>query len=233
MDSRFKYLIFMFLVIAIFFISAVEAYNTGDFTTLYAIFIYSLFPIALGFAPVLFHMAATKYELIKTITVNEPRKLMGFKLGFKYQLIIAAILVGYVSFRVLTVGAFIDYPIGAFLKIFGKFGAAFGSALFGIGEDWIFWGFLSPTLIGYFANKLGKNTVLGLVPGMLITSIAFTGLHIFVYHALFSSISTIFVLSIILQLATYFTNSLIIANAIHGTNNFIASFISAHVALVI
>lgn len=236
MKPKIWYIIFMFAVLFAMGLAYLDAHNNGEYVTESALTFYLIFPAFLGMVPILFDTATTgkKYEEIKTTSVEEPRKFMGQELSIKTQLFLAVLVMGFVAFRIFTTrSAFIPYPTESFLRSMGKPGAALMSGLFGVMEDWMFFGFFFSSITYFFSKKLGGSGLLGVAPGILATCVFFMGYHFFVYHALMDAMVSVFIFAAISAISTKITNSLIISNVFHFTNNAVASLVNAKVALVI
>jgi len=224
------YIFFMFLIFLLVFWAFIDA-QINKLPITDAIIYYLSFGAVMGLIPILFvtlknMWAPKKLPELAVVTVEEPR----FKwLGVRSQVVFAIVVMVILGWRIMvTQTAFIPYPA---LQIFeGKFASSVMSGVFGIMEDWVFFGFLFVSILKLLEKYLGK--FVALVPALLIIGVLFMMYHIFVYGAQQQALIAVFTFAIISSVCVYFFNSLILSHALHFSNNFVASLINAKVALI-
>lgn len=218
------YLIFIFFVYVIVLWAMIDGLRnnlpiTGSITY------YIMLSTILGLAPIGIDIITPgKYFAeIATTTFEEPRHKL---LGGKMQIGIAIVLMFVLGWQILVTNtAFIPYP--SFQIFEGKIAGAVMSGLFGVMEDWVFFGFLFTTILGLLESKLGKG--IALVPAIIVIGVLFMGYHVFVYSASQHALIAVFMFAVLSSSMTYFFRSLIVSNALHGVNNFVAFLINAKV----
>lgn len=224
-SSRYKIYYFLFIIFVFLFCFWAWIGNEAARSSIQFYLMFGIF--ALFF--ILFDNATSKtFEFIDTVTIEEPR--IEF-LSPKTVLILSIAFSLILSYNIITQKqAWIDYP--KFQIFDSKTINAFLSGILGVIENWVFFGFLFPTIFAVLKyRRFGE--IPSLILSLMISSLSFSIFHIFVYGsnitAMFSTVS----FAIVCCLMTYILRNLIFADVLHFSNNFVAYMVNAGVGFMI
>ena len=163
------------------------------------------------------NLTAKRFGFIDTITVE--KSWIDQRVVLALAIIFALVLGSKIQ---AEQKAFINYPQ---FQIFDeRLPNAILSGFAGIVEDWVFWGFLTPTLASIIMF-FSRNEVLAILMSILLVSGMFMIYHIFVYGSNQQALISAFIFGLIGTTTTILFRSLIIINALHFVNNFTASLL--------
>jgi len=229
-NTKYKsyYFIFMLFIFGSMFWAYIDAMKS-NLPIKQNIQFYLSFGAILGLMPILFTFLKPKDKLpeLNTVTYEPPR--FSF-LTLKKQILISVVVMVILAWRIMvTQTAFLPYPTAQIFE--GKYASAIMCGVFGIVEDWVFFGVAFPITRRTLESKLGKGVAL--LPALIIMGVIFMMYHIFVYSTQQSALIAVFMFAVVSSLCSYFFNSLIVSNSLHFGNNLVASLIAAKVYIFI
>jgi hypothetical protein len=216
------YLAFMVLVVAFL------AFSWIGQTTIYKKQMISFYAwlglISLAF--ILFDLATLHhFEEIDSVTIEKtpinPKYII--LIGFAFALVL--------GIRIYTTNsAWVGYPKFQFFD--NKYANSLLSGVAGVVENWFFFAFLTPTLFAIFLKYIIKNPILTSIITIFLIAFIFMVYHIFIYATNQLALLSVFLFGLINTILIISLKSVIVSDFLHFANNFVASLISAGIAII-